>query len=162
MVKGLPQVVDWPWQRPLPSRWAWVGVGQWLGGWISVGGGHFCGGWDIPGAQWPQPCTVSWTLHFLLGLGKEGPFQVTLLSLSRPLPHTHTPLTRLSFVTHSPGSAGSQARPSRSRGLWLRMVRRQAFEMEWLKEAFEMELGPSWAIQIPGFKSTPPCIGSGT
>lgn len=34
----------------------------------------------------PQPCTGSWALHFFQGLGKEGLFQVTLVSLSS-LPH---------------------------------------------------------------------------
>lgn len=34
----------------------------------------------------PRPCMGSWALHFLQGLGKERPFQVTLVSLSS-LPH---------------------------------------------------------------------------
>lgn len=80
------------------AEWGW-GSSQGLG---FSSGGPLCDGRDIPGAHRPSALHGVTGLHFFPGLGKEGPFQVTLLSLS-PRP------TRLSFVAWSPGSASSQA-----------------------------------------------------
>lgn len=120
------------------------------------GGGHLDDGWDIPGAQWPQPCTGSRILRFLPGLGKEGPFQVTLLSLRPP----HPPTT---YTPHQTFLCDPKPGVSRFPGWGLhRAVGRGSRDGEETgTEASETELGPSWAIQVPGFKSAPPCTGSG-
>lgn len=80
------ELVDWSWLRTCSFRWARVGAGQQLGDRVSVVAGTSVTVGTFQVLSGPQPCTGSWALHFLQGLGKEGPFQVTLVSLS-PLPH---------------------------------------------------------------------------
>lgn len=65
-----------------------VGLGGGGGSWgLDVSGGrHCCDGWDIPGAQWPSALHGVTDPAFLPGLGKEGPFQMALLSLNSPTP----------------------------------------------------------------------------
>lgn len=80
------KLVNWSQPRSVSFRWAWVGAGQQLGDWISVVAGTSVMAGTFQVLSSPQPCTGSRALCFLPGLGKEGPFQVTLLSLSPP-PH---------------------------------------------------------------------------